>query len=246
MSSLKKYRKVKYLGKGSYGAAILVELRADPTQKFVVKEIVIGHLKPAEQQAARKEAEVLHQMNHSNITTYIESFVENSKLYIVMEFADGGDLSSAVAKRKTTNQPFSEEEIMRIFVQIVLALRHVHSANILHRDLKSQNIFLTCNGMVKLGDFGIAKVLDASDDQARTQIGTPYYLSPEICESKPYGRASDVWSLGVILFELMALEMPFQAQSLPALVHRIVSAEPPWSVVEARYSPALVKLCRSL
>lgn len=246
MSSLKKYRKLKYLGKGSYGAALLVELRADPSQKFVIKEIVIGHLKPAEQQAAKNEAEVLHQMNHSNITTYVESFVENSKLYIVMEFADGGDLSSAVQKRKAEHNPWTEEEVMRIFVQICLALRHVHNANILHRDLKSQNIFLTQKGMVKLGDFGIAKVLDASDDQARTQIGTPYYLSPEICESKPYGRKSDVWSLGVILYELLALEMPFQATSLPALVHRIVTTDPSYAKLEGNYSSDIVSLCRQL
>lgn len=190
MSSLKKYRKIKYLGKGSYGAALLVELRADPSKKFVIKEIVIGHMKAAEQQSAKKEAEVLHQMNHSNITMYIESFVEGSKLYIVMENADGGDLAGAVAKRKADRNPWKEEELMRIFVQMCLALQHVHGANILHRDLKSQNIFLTAKGMVKLGDFGIAKVLDASEDQARTQIGTPYYLSPEICESQPYGRKS--------------------------------------------------------
>lgn len=83
--------------------------------------------------------------------------------------------------------------------QICLALKHVHDHNILHRDLKSQNIFLTQKGIVKLGDFGIAKVLDATEGQAQTQIGTPYYLSPEICESKPYGRKSDVWSLGTDL-----------------------------------------------
>lgn len=245
-NNLKKYKKIKYLGKGSYGAAILVELRSDPSQKFVVKEIVIGHLKPAEQQSAKNEADVLHQMNHSNITMYIESFVENSKLYIVMEHADGGDLSGAIQQRKSESKYWQEEEVMRIFVQICLALKHVHNANILHRDLKSQNIFLTKKGMVKLGDFGIAKVLDASDDQARTQIGTPYYLSPEICESKPYGRKSDVWSLGVVLYELLALEMPFQANSLPALVHRICTAEPNYSKVETRYSQGLVSLCKSL
>lgn len=246
MSSLKKYRKIKYLGKGSYGAAILVELRSDPSKKFVIKEIVIGHLKPAEQQSAKNEAEVLHQMNHSNITMYIESFVENSKLYIVMEHADGGDLSGAIQKRKADGKYWAEEELMRIFVQICLAMKHVHDQNILHRDLKSQNIFLTQKGMVKLGDFGIAKVLDTSEDQARTQIGTPYYLSPEICESQPYGRKSDVWSLGVVLYELLALEMPFQANSLPALVHKIVSAEPNYSVVETRYSAKLISLCRDL
>jgi len=206
---MKKYKRLKYLGKGSYGAAILVELR-NTREKFVVKEIVIGHMKQKEQDAAKDEAKVLQKMQHSNITHYVESFVENSKLYIVMEHADGGDLTAAITHRKNSGNRWAEDELMRIFVQICLALKHVHDQNILHRDLKSQNIFLTSKGIVKLGDFGIAKVLDASEGQANTQIGTPYYLSPEICESLPYGRQSDVWSLGVVLFELMALELPFQ------------------------------------
>ena len=246
MSSLKKYKRLKYLGKGSYGAAILVELRANPNQKFVVKEIVIGHLKESEQAAAKKEAEVLHQMTHSNITMYIESFVESSKLYIVMEYADGGDLSSSIQQRKTSGQRWPEEEVMRICVQIFLALEHVHDRNILHRDLKSQNIFLTSKGIVKLGDFGIAKVLDASEEQARTQIGTPYYLSPEICESRPYGRQSDIWSLGVVVYELLALELPFQANSLPGLIHKIISTEPNMQPIQLFYSVPLSELVRRI
>ena len=242
-----------FTGKGSYGAAILVELKANTSQKFVVKEIVIGHLKTQEQvsdrsllktmirsfhsltyislamrgtvqEAAKKEADVLHQMSHSNITMYIESFVEGSKLYIVMEHADGGDLSTLISNKRNSGTRWSEEEVMRMFVQICLALNHVHEKNILHRDLKSQNIFLTSKGLVKLGDFGIAKVLDATDGQAQTQIGTPYYLSPEICDSRPYGRKSDVWSLGCILFELTSLELPFQANSLPALIVKVITS----------------------
>ena len=139
--SLRKYKKIKYLGKGSYGAAILVSLRGNEKKKFVIKEIVVGHMKESEQLSAKKEAEVLSQMQHSNITMYIESFVEGSKLYIVMEFADGGDLSYAIANRKKTDRYWQENELMRILVQICLALKHVHDQNILHRDLKSQNIF---------------------------------------------------------------------------------------------------------
>ena len=172
---------------------------------------------------------VLASMHHSNICSYVESFLNaprNDILYIVMDYADGGDLSGAVSRRKKARKPFTENEVMNMFVQICLALKHVHSRKILHRDLKSQNIFLTKKGVVKLGDFGIAKVLDNTGDVARTQIGTPYYLSPEICEDKPYGKKSDVWSLGCVLYEIAALDLPFQARNLPALAHRIMTKEP--------------------
>lgn len=244
--SLKKYKKVKYLGKGSYGAAILVHLRSNKAEKFVIKEIVIGHMPESEKESTMNEVEVLRQMHHSNIAMYVESFIEGSRLYIVMEFADGGDLSGAIQRRKDSKTKWPENEVMRMFVQVCLALKHVHEQNILHRDLKSQNIFLTSKGIVKLGDFGIAKVLDGTDAQARTQIGTPYYLSPEICESKPYGRSSDMWSLGVVLFELLALELPFTAQSLPALVIKICTSDPKWDKIESSYSPPIIDICQNL
>lgn len=242
--SLEKYKKIKYLGKGSYGSAILVSLKSNPRETFVIKEILIGHLKPAEQNNAKKEVDVLKKMKHSNITEFFESFIYNSKLYIVMEHADGGDLSAAITRRKSSSQHWPEEEVMRIFVQICLALKHVHNHNVLHRDLKSQNIFLTSKGIVKLGDFGISKVLEDYEAIAQTQIGTPYYLSPEICDSRPYGRPSDIWALGVVLYELLALELPFQAQSLPALVVRIVSGEPHWNKISKLYTESLVLAVR--
>ena len=116
--SLAKYKKVKYLGKGSYGAALLVCLKANPDRKFVIKEIVVGHLKQSERDAAEQEAKVLSQMTHSNITMYIESFIEGSKLYIVMEHADGGDLTAAVKRRAGSGMKWPENEVMRIFVQV--------------------------------------------------------------------------------------------------------------------------------
>ena len=125
MSNLEQYRKIKYLGKGSYGAALLVELKATG-QKYVMKEIVIGHLSSDAQKTAKLEAEVLRQMSHSNIVQHRESFIKNDKLFIVMEYADGGDLAMFIKKRKDSHRSFSEEEVMQLFVQICLALRHVH------------------------------------------------------------------------------------------------------------------------
>jgi NIMA (never in mitosis gene a)-related kinase len=120
--SLRKYKKIKYLGKGSYGAAIMVELRSNTSQKFVLKEIIVGHMDSQQQREAKKEARVLHQMSHPNITMYVESFIEdNSRLYIVMEYADGGDLTAAITRRKSpVDGPnhWTEAEAMRIFVQV--------------------------------------------------------------------------------------------------------------------------------
>lgn len=100
---------------------------------------------------------------------------------------------------------FPEELVLSWFTQICLALKHCHDRKILHRDLKSQNIFLTKRNIVKLGDFGIARVLSNTKSIAKTVVGTPYYLSPEIIESSPYSFKSDVWSLGVLLYEMCAL-----------------------------------------
>lgn len=103
-----------------------------------------------------------------------------------------------------------------------MALEYVHGRKILHRDLKSQNVFLTANNTIKLGDFGISKVLENTNDQALTVQGTPYYMSPEVCQSKPYTYTSDVWALGCILYELCTLKHAFSSENLLGLVFKIV------------------------
>ena len=93
-------------------------------------------------------------------------------------------------------------------------MKHIHDRKILHRDIKGQNVFLMKNGIVKVGDLGIARVLAHTKEFAKTMVGTPYYLSPEIVANKPYGFKSDIWSLGVLLYELCALKPPFDGTSL--------------------------------
>ena len=111
---------------------------------------------------------------------------------------------------------------MNWFVQLCLSLEYIHRRKILHRDIKSQNVFLTKSNTIKVGDFGISKVLDNTNDQAMTVQGTPYYMSPEVCQSKPYTYKSDVWSLGCILYELCALKHAFNSENLLGLVFKIV------------------------
>ncbi len=147
---------------------------------------------------------------------------KQNKLKIVMEYAECGDLSKAIATRRNEKRTFEESQILDWFTQICLAMKHVHDRKILHRDIKGQNIFITKANTLKLGDFGIARVLNRTQDKARTVVGTPYYLSPEIIENKPYSFKSDIWSMGVLLYELCALAPPFNANSLQLLALKIV------------------------
>jgi len=107
---------------------------------------------------------------------------------------------------------------MDIFCQMVMALHFIHMHKIIHRDIKSHNIFLMKSMQIKLGDFGIAKVLDSIESKARTVIGTPYYFSPELCKAEEYGLKSDIWSLGVLLYELCALDYPYKGKSFTHLI----------------------------
>ena len=133
-----------------------------------------------------------------------------------------GDLAYHVKKMRQKNEHFTEDVIMQWFVQLCLALEYIHKRKILHRDLKSQNVFMTRNSTLKLGDFGISKVLENTNDQALTVQGTPYYMSPEVCQSLPYNYTSDVWALGCILYELCTLQHAFSGENLLGLVFKIV------------------------
>jgi len=142
---------------------------------------------------------------------YVASFIDKGVLIIVMEYCELKDLAYHIKLRRAKNQTYTETEIMAYFVQLCLSIEYVHGRHILHRDLKSQNVFLTRNNTIKLGDFGISKVLENTSDQALTVQGTPYYMSPELCQSKPYSYSSDVWALGCILYELCTLKQAFSS-----------------------------------
>ena len=222
------YKIQKLLGEGSFGKAYLAKTDKDD-KKYVIKQIVMDGMTDQEKRDTFNEAVILKKLDHPNIIKFKEVFLQRKPqeaLNIVTEFADGGDLSQKIEQQK--KKPFQESEILDYITQICLALQHVHKKHIIHRDLKSGNVFLMKSGIIKLGDFGIAKVLKSQ--KAKTMVGTPYYLSPEIINNKPYDSKSDIWALGVLLYELMTFKMPFNATSLPLLsikINRGVFHPPP-------------------
>lgn len=206
--------------------------------------MLLENMSEDEKKEAYIEAKILERLDHPNIIKFIEVFRSSkpySTLNIVMDYADKGDLQSKI---KTQKKAFPESQILDWFTQICLAIKHIHDKKILHRDLKSGNIFLTGDGKIKLGDFGIAKCLESTFDKAKTLVGTPYYLSPEIVQDKPYSFKSDIWSLGILLYEMTMLKMPFEASSLPTLSLKIVRGN--YSPIASTVSKELKGLIQSL
>jgi len=235
------YRQLKKIGEGSFGSAILVEAEASGA-KQVCKMINVSQASPKEVQDTRKEAQLLAAFKHPFIVDYCANFLDSGYLCILMTFCEGGDLCSQVEIAKKAKRYLQEAQIVRWITQALLALKYIHDKHVLHRDLKTGNFFLSKAGNLKMGDFGIAKVLNSTQAVARTQIGTPYYLSPEVCQDKPYAWASDIWAMGVILYELCALKLPFDGGSnMIVLVQAIVRGTP--APMPEEYSESTRRLC---
>lgn len=156
-----------------------------------------------------KEVRLLQQLKHPNIINYNESFIQGTKLFIVLELADGGDLSKLIKYYQKKRQIINERIILKYFTQVCSAVKYIHSKRILHRDIKPANIFMTSDGVVKLGDFGLGRFFSQNTRDAFSIVGTFYYMSPERIRESGYGFSSDVWSLGCVLYELITLNSPF-------------------------------------
>ncbi|XP_023051390.2 serine/threonine-protein kinase Nek4 isoform X2 [Piliocolobus tephrosceles] len=236
------YCYLRVVGKGSYGEVTLVKHRRDGKQ-YVIKKLNLRNASSRERRAAEQEAQLLSQLKHPNIVTYKESWEGGDGLLcIVMGFCEGGDLYRKLKEQK--GQLLPENQVVEWFVQIAMALQYLHEKHILHRDLKTQNVFLTRTNIIKVGDLGIARVLENHCDMASTLIGTPYYMSPELFSNKPYNYKSDVWALGCCVYEMATLKHAFNAKDMNSLVYRIIEGKLP--PMPRDYSPELAELIRTM
>ena len=223
----------KKIGSGSFGT-VYKALRLADQQSYVIKTIQIEELSVEEQQEATNEVKLLHSIQSDFVVKYYDSFLDNMNLCIVMEYCDLGDLKGLLKKESKRGVPsLLASRTWSLFLQICLGLDDIHRKKILHRDMKTANVFLSSSSSrpnvecVKIGDMGVAKLLGTSSAFANTVVGTPYYLSPELCEDKPYNDKSDVWALGVILYECLTLKHPFEARNQCALILKIIKGKYP-------------------
>ena len=262
IKQIKNYKIIKLIGKGTFGevykvskdnkyyALKIYQIKNDDTSSSnEYKESI---------KSIENEIKILSQLDNPFIVKLYEVFslnpnsellknndVEEQKMMcLVLELCENGDLNDKIKEKKQKNEFFSENEILQYFYEILQGLYYLHKNRVIHRDLKTLNIFLTENNHIKIGDFGVSKKLINNNIYAYTFVGTPYYLSPEICQNKPYDEKSDVWSLGVVLYELITLNKPFDSESQMGLFMKILKGKPAPinNTIKHSYSQKLINL----
>ncbi|XP_069329353.1 serine/threonine-protein kinase Nek11 isoform X3 [Eulemur rufifrons] len=194
------------LGSGSFGTVYLVsDKKAKQGEELkVLKEISVGQLNPNETVQANLEAQLLSKLDHPTIVKFHASFVEQDNFCIITEYCEGRDLDCKIQEYKEAGKIFTENQIIEWFIQLLLGVDYMHERRILHRDLKSKNIFLKSN-LLKIGDFGVSRLLLGSCDLATTLTGTPHYMSPEVLKHQGYDTKSDIWQKKIHLHTLRVL-----------------------------------------
>ena len=231
------------LGEGSYSTVYKVRRKAD-LKMYALKKVKLKNLSEKEKQNALNEIRILASIKSDHIITYKEAFIEEKEkiLCLVTEFANKGDLFQKITYFKQMQKSFEEKDIWNIFIQILQGLKCLHDHNILHRDLKSANIFLFNNNLAKIGDLNVSKV--TKNGIGHTKTGTPYYASPEVWNDESYTNKSDIWSLGCVLYEMICLTPPFKAESMDGLYHKIIKGK--YNKIPEKYSKELNEILKLL
>lgn len=249
-SILGPYEATRCIGSGAYGTVYLACDLRDDTQCCLKQIHMLEDASERHKRHARDEIALLKSLSHHpGIVAYRDSFVnpDDGSLCLVMDYCEGGDLAHCLRRQREElgafGDPvhFSEHVVLDWFIEMALSLDYVHSRRVLHRDLKTNNVFLTRDGRLRLGDFGIAKALEGTVSEAASCVGTPSYMPPEVCEGETYDYKADVWSLGCILYELMALRPCWRGDNFLAVVYAICKKEPP-PLPSGLYSPELLGL----
>lgn len=221
---LSDFKILKELGKGSYGTVYTVRSYIDDNI-YVMKKMELNNLTDKQQKECYREVSILKKVSHQNIIKYYSSFLDCGNLYIIMEYAEGGDLYSLIKHYKRHNKHFDEFDIWRIAFDILNGLEYLHKNNIIHRDIKCLNLFITKDKHIKIGDLGVSTIVSNINALHCTRVGTPLYLSPELVKQVPYDFKVDIWSCGCSLYHLANLDPPFLGDNLIVLGNNIVKGK---------------------
>jgi serine/threonine protein kinase len=235
----KRYRITSLLGEGAMGEVYLASDQQSGRQvavKILARQLITNSDLI---QRFKREAETLQKLDHPNIVKFLDTFEHEGQYVIVMEYLPGGSLHDLIKKG-----PIQVEHVRGITLELCDALVRSHHLNIIHRDIKPENVLLTEAGKPKLADFGVARLNEGTRmTRSGAQVGTPYYMSPEAWEGKTIDAQADIWSLGVMFFEMLAGQVPFGGDTGAAVMKKVLTAPTPnLKKLRADVPPGLIKI----
>ncbi|KAI8069203.1 kinase-like domain-containing protein [Gongronella butleri] len=196
------YKRLKRVGQGASGSVYVAVSLATNT-KVAIKQMDLAS--QPRKELIVNEILVMKESQHPNIVNYLDSFlVNNADLWVIMEYMEGGALTDVI-----DNNTMTEQQIATVCLETAAGLHHLHSQNIIHRDIKSDNILLNAHGQVKISDFGFCAKLTENRSKRATMVGTPYWMAPEVVKQTQYGEKVDCWSLGIMTIEMIENEPPY-------------------------------------
>lgn len=237
------YTTIEEIGKGAFSIVLKVEHK-ETKQIYAIKQVNLKGMERKEVENSVNEVRILASIDSNHVISYKEAFYleKNDTLNIVMEYCNDSDLDNKIEKAKKKKAYFQEQEIWNTLYQIVLGLKALHDKRIIHRDIKSANVFMTKDGIIKLGDLNVSKLI--KNEMLKTQTGTPYYASPEVWRDKPYDFKSDIWSLGCVLYEMTTFNPPFKGNSMEQVFDKICRCNYP--AIPRFYSKELSNMIANL
>ena len=213
------FKIIKFLGRGKFSVVYQAERQAD-SKLVALKIINIYDIKDKSLvEKCLQEVNLLKRVNHPNIIKYLDSFIFQNELYIAVEWADKGDVKRLIRKYKQEGDEIDEARVIEYTREIAGGLNHMHEQRVIHRDLKPANILITSDGIFKLGDLGLGRIMNTETIKTFSKVGTPLYMAPEVINgSSGYDFKCDNWSLGCVIYELITLRSPFQTSEKLSLI----------------------------
>ena len=218
--------------------------RISDSKIYALKKLPLAKLNPKQLENVVNEIRITASIKHPNAVAYKDSFYlePDRSLCLVTEYSDSGDLYKKIKRHKKCSVQLEENFIWSVLIQITQALSALHGLGVFHCNIKSANVFLSKDGSVRLGDFGISKIF--SDGLFKNCEGTPYYASPEVWGEESYSNKSDVWSLGCVVYEMMALKLPFRGKDMQELQNNVKKSS--YKAITKGYSDEILQLMDKL
>jgi NIMA (never in mitosis gene a)-related kinase len=238
---LNNYNIIKLLGRGSYGHVDLIEHK-ETKEKFALK--IINSYKSETSYQLLNEINIMKQVNSKYLIKIYDYEIADGVIKIIMEWAPNGDLEQLLKKHKEENKQISDQLIDKIIYQTACGIKDLHDSKIIHRDVKPSNILLFEDNNIKFADFGVSKYLFDGSPNAYTQIGTPYYMSPEILKGYSYSYSTDYWGLGCVYYQLVTLEKPFEALNILSLILKITVSKYNSDKIPFKYKNLIINLIK--